>query len=85
MSIQIPSGLVSSIIEGAAGAGASLALPSILSNIEGLFAPHVAAAAAVPNAPPAPNTTDKTMSVPWASANPSLVPLYMAQGYKIVP
>lgn len=85
MSIQIPSGLVNTIIEGVAGAGASLALPTILGQIENLFTPHVAAAAAAPNAPPAPDITAKTVTVAWAQANPSLLPLYMAQGYKIVP
>jgi len=83
LSLTLPPGLVSTVISGTAEAGASLALPTILGQITSLFAPHVAAAATP--AAPAPDVTKKTMTVAWATANPSLVPLYMATGYTIVP
>lgn len=91
MAITIPSSLTTAIIEGAASAGAGLAIAPIFTQITNLLHPQVAAAAASPASTAAtpeatpPNINAKQITVGWATANPTLVPLYMAAGYTIIP
>jgi len=84
MAITLPPGLITGLIEGTASAGAGLALPSIFTQINSVLHPQVAAAAPAQQVS-APNPATKTMTVAWATANPTLVPLYMSMNYTIVP
>ena len=64
------------IIEGLSATGNATAIPSVLSSLTSLFV-HTPSGVV--------DISKKTIDVVWAQANPTLVPLYMAQGYTIVP
>ena len=84
--INIPSSVWTSIVEGVATTAAASALPSVISGIVSAVTPHVAAAAAAtPAAAPMPDAAKKTMTIAWVQANSSLVPLYLRNGFTIVP
>jgi len=75
--MSLPSGTISTVIEDLAAAGQATAIPTTLSSLLSLVGVGKAAGVV--------DTTKKTVNVAWAQANPTLVPLYMAQGYTIVP
>jgi hypothetical protein len=75
--MSISATAVSTIVEDLTTSGATSAIPSVLGSIGKLVG--LSAAAGVVD------TTKKTIDVAWATANPTLTPLYMAQGYSIVP
>ena len=84
--INIPSSIWTSIVENIAVSSAVSALPNVMSGLLQAVTPHVqAAATASPSDPPMPDAAKKTMTIAWVQANSSLVPLYMMNGFTIVP
>ena len=62
-----------------------LGLTGILHPVTGPAAPSTPVTATQATALVGLNSTAKTMTISWYNANPSLAPLYLAQGWTIIP